>query len=304
MPIEWDSAPPPHTPKKLQKPQVRFGKATVNATPPPPGLVDSPVTDDESTLITPQPGILKRWTSRREVRTGSPDSDSSWRHHESYFPAYEPVYPTTTFGSGDSELIQAEVDAAGKPSFVKRLFTTKEPKIVQPPVRDVPDSYYPIYQPIYPTSIPTYPGAAVYALPPSEAQALTRQFGDSVALHYPDLPAFAEYVGKGDKGKVWSSGSASGWSGYGWDHSGAGFADGMVKGEVIKGDGAGKGGGGGAKKKKGKGGEGGEGGDGGQTDGEGEGEGGEGGDEAVDEEGADAAAPAEGGGKKKKKGKK
>ena len=254
----------PQTPNKLHKGQVRFGKAFAGASP---SLTDvgSPP-DDE--LVTPPQRKSLFGRSKPAPAPSPPTRPDGWTHHESYFPEYEPIYPTTRLE------VQMDDAPAAKPSWT-RLF--KPEAKVEPPSRAIPDSYYPSYEPIYPATMRTYNGASIYTLPPSEAQALSRQFGETVAVQYPDLPAFSDYVGK-DKAK-WTN-SAAGWSGYGWDNTGYGFAEGMAQGEANKKEGEGK-------KKKGKAKEG--------EEGEGE--------EGEPEDAGEAAEPAEagGGGKKKKK---
>lgn len=138
------------------------------------------------------------------------------------------------------------------------------------------------------------------ALTPMELQAIehSKLSGRPVVVHYPELPAFKDYLqGKTPESIGWNSAKwgTEGWTGYGWggevlpDKDGKTFGAGMPEGKLPPGAQSGK------KKKKGKGEEGEEGEEGGEEEGEGEGE-----------EKAEGDAPAQpaqggGGGKKKKK---
>ncbi|RSH88861.1 hypothetical protein EHS25_003089 [Saitozyma podzolica] len=209
-----------------------YAEDTVPLTPSP---LSTPIQTPSSTPLKPKSSVgvgggLRSAFRRLGVRnpsppplrppspSGSDHSDTSWHHHDRYFPEYEPLYPTT------------------KP------FT---------------DPFQ-------------------YALTHEEVRRQHHQavLGQSVALHYPDLPSWSEYTGeKGkDKSKVgWQSGrwGTEGWTGYGWDgetlptSEGLTFGAPMPKGVAIvppdqaQGGGGGGGGGGGKKKKKGKGGGGG-----------------------------------------------
>lgn len=218
-----------------------------------------------------------------------------WHHHTSYFPEYEPIHPPS--------------DAVpGLPGVSNH------------------STYFPDYTPVFHTSHPVhaYPGASgalAYALstPEAEAAAHAQRVGHSIAIHYPDLPRFAEYQQQqqqqGGKGvsSAWQSGKwgVEGWTGFGWAgeklpmEDGTTFGAPMPKGVPIPTEKEG-----GKKKKKGGDAEGGE-------EGE-EGEEGEDGDKDPAKEdtaegaGGDAQPPAGGsgggggggGGKKKKKKKK
>lgn len=187
------------------------------------------------------------------------------------------------------------------------------------------DRYFPVYSDadiFGPTSAPSAAATSPYtftspfenALTPIELQAIehSKMSGRPVVVHYPDLPAFKDYLqGKTPEAIGWNSPKwgTQGWTGYGWgggvlpDKEGKTFGVPMPEGKTP----AGAGGGGGGKK-KGKGGAGGgedglEDGEGGDDDGEKEGGAAEGGEDGTAGE-ADAGGTGGGGGGKNKKKKK
>ncbi|KAL7422352.1 hypothetical protein Q5752_002998 [Cryptotrichosporon argae] len=162
-------------------------------------------------------------------------------------------------------------------------------------------SYFPEYTPIYTTTTLTDPYPLYTNLHPARALAQQQAdthataVGHSVVVHYPVLPAFADYgVRKEAGGAGWRTGKwgTEGWTGYGWegetlpDEEGRTFGIPMPEGVAIVAEENKEGGGGKKKKKKkkGKGGGCGGGGGGGDGDDKGDGEDGEGGGESGDEE--------------------
>lgn len=263
MNITWGNPPD----RKLQK-RVHYSPTTpqhhhpvVNSTSP-----QTPESSPSSEKDKPKRGILsilKRRPShsaqhslipgtdghRASSPTPSNVSGQSWHHHTSYFPDYDPIYPTTTF-------------------------------------------------------IDPYASAFGLTAAQAQAQAHSAAVGHAVSIHYPMLPSFAEYnQGGGAKlqgAGVWQNGSGSwgnaDWTGYGLngerlpDTEGKTFGAPMPKGVPLEEEKK-KGGGGGGGKKKGKGG----GGEDGEGDGE-EGEGEEGGEGGGEGEGGDKEEGGEGGG--------
>jgi hypothetical protein len=170
-------------------------------------------------------------------------------------------------------------------------------------------TYFPDYTPVFHASHPVhaYPGASgalAYALstPEAEAAAHAQRVGHSIAIHYPDLPRFAEYQSTAKAGSTWQSGKwgVEGWTGFGWTgeklpmEDGTTFGAPMPKGVPLPKDNEGKG-----KKGKKKDGEGGE------DDGEGDEKEGEAGPDAAKGGGdAEGGGGGGGGGGKKNKNKK
>ena len=158
--------------------------------------------------------------------------DEAETPYASYFPEYEPI-----FGAPDSPTPAVEGKIKNKSSLLSKLRLTNpdaeenDPPTPTPIRQDysVDDwrsySYFPEYTPIYPPTS-TISQARAYPLTPAEIQAQQQSatLGHAVAVHYPDLPRFAEYnsmgSGAANKGKPgWVSGNhgVEGWTGYGWE---------------------------------------------------------------------------------------
>lgn len=168
--------------------------------------------------------------------TSSVSSEQSWQHHDSYFPDYEPLFPTSTSGTGGSSSDYAYTD--------------------------------PFLEAMTPLEIQQEHHNAV--------------LGQSIAIHYPDLPSWSEYAaaggakgggsggGAGEKAGWYTGkwGTVDEWTGYGWDGEKLPTASGAIFGVPMKegieivlddkkkqgggegGGGGGEGGEGGKKKKK------------------------------------------------------
>ncbi|WVR09464.1 hypothetical protein IAU60_006531 [Kwoniella sp. DSM 27419] len=253
------------------------------------GTIPRPVTP---TSILASSGHRKLHKSPKQVRfTPSTSGDDAGLSDPSPTPYTYTGLPTP----GTTPEKHKEVKQYKKPSWMRWPATLR---IANPDVKaqstDPPsptdsdqswhhhESYYPEYEPIYPVA-PSTAQPTAHPLTPAElqAQAHAARVGHAVAIHYPDLPAFAQYTLAGDKGKTgWQSGryGTLGWNGFGWEEDrlpapgqltfGAPAPAGVpVEGAKKKKK----------KKKKKKGGAGGGGGGGGDDDEEGE-EGGEGGE--------------------------
>ena len=243
IPITWGTPKNPNQHHKLQKAppkQVHFTPlpSTADATFSPssiPGLdpiTGLPTPDASPTQKPPKKksSLISRLLPSRSAAPPSPaltddahggqfnqeepiDGDT-WHHHPSYFPEYEPIYRSPTSIPGDANVTGH-------------------------------DRYFPDYTPINHSSHPIhqYPGvssAVAYALSTPEAQAASHaaRVGHSVAIHYPDLPRFADYTaqgGQGGGGKGWTSGrwGVEGWTGYGWEGEKLPDKDGMVFGAPM-----------------------------------------------------------------------